>query len=112
MRRRWGSSAFRGGYVYGGSFGDGPDSGRVERIDTASAYDAVKAIYIEDAYRSLWSFLAHHDLVGRVRWNDAPADDPAWDAAVGRAAGTGSHAAGLGVDAATESELGVSCQRL
>ena len=30
-----------------------------------------------DAYRSLWSFIARHDLVGRVRWNDAPADDPA-----------------------------------
>ncbi len=29
-----------------------------------------------DAYRSLWSFIARHDLVGRVRWNDAPADDP------------------------------------
>ena len=126
-------------------------SGRVERIDTASAYDTIKAIYIEfvaermcylhraktmwlqnalepvasdgpvwvavctdddgkaqgyvvytlrsgrvehpsrsqelairdlawltpDAYRSLWRFIACHDLVGRVRWNDAPADDPA-----------------------------------
>ena len=30
-----------------------------------------------DAYRSLWSFIARHDLVGRVRWDDAPADDPA-----------------------------------
>ena len=30
-----------------------------------------------DAYRSLWSYLARHDLVGRVRWNDAPVDDPA-----------------------------------
>ncbi len=30
-----------------------------------------------DAYRSLWSFIGRHDLVGRVRWNDAPADDPA-----------------------------------
>ena len=30
-----------------------------------------------DAYRSLWSFIARHDLVGRVRWNDAPLDDPA-----------------------------------
>ena len=135
-------------------FHDGDDgAGRVERIDTASAYDVVKAIYIDfvangmcylhrskalwlqnaleeveadgplwvalcrdasgapqgyviytlrsgkvdhagrgqeivvrdlawlnqDAYRSLWSFLARHDLVGRVRWNDAPADDPAWE---------------------------------
>ena len=30
-----------------------------------------------DAYRSLWSYIARHDLVGRVRWNDAPLDDPA-----------------------------------
>lgn len=30
-----------------------------------------------DAYRSLWRFLASHDLVGRVRWFGAPADDPA-----------------------------------
>lgn len=30
-----------------------------------------------DAYRSVWSFLARHDLVGRVRWRSAPKDDPA-----------------------------------
>jgi len=30
-----------------------------------------------DAYRSLWRFFACHDLVGRVRWASAPADDPA-----------------------------------
>ena len=30
-----------------------------------------------DAYRSLWSFIAGHDLVGRVTWNTAPLDDPA-----------------------------------
>lgn len=30
-----------------------------------------------DAYRSLWRFIASHDLVGRVRWERAPADDPA-----------------------------------
>ncbi len=29
------------------------------------------------AYRSLWSFIARHDLVGSVRWDNAPADDPA-----------------------------------
>ncbi len=29
-----------------------------------------------DAYRSLWSYLAHHDLVGRVLWENAPVDDP------------------------------------
>lgn len=30
-----------------------------------------------DAYRSLWSFVASHDLVGRVLWENAPVDDPA-----------------------------------
>jgi len=30
-----------------------------------------------DAYRSLWSFIARHDLVGRVVWAEAPIDDPA-----------------------------------
>lgn len=30
-----------------------------------------------DAYRSLWSFLARHDMVGEVRWQRAPRDDPA-----------------------------------
>ena len=30
-----------------------------------------------DAYRSLWSYVARHDLVGRVVWATAPADDPA-----------------------------------
>ena len=30
-----------------------------------------------DAYRGLWEFLGAHDLVGRVRWERAPEDDPA-----------------------------------
>lgn len=30
------------------------------------------------ACRALWEFIARHDLVGRVRWENAPADDPAW----------------------------------
>ncbi|MEM7218490.1 MAG: GNAT family N-acetyltransferase [Pseudomonadota bacterium] len=30
-----------------------------------------------DAYRSLWRFIASHDLVGRVLWERAPLDDPA-----------------------------------
>lgn len=30
-----------------------------------------------DAYRSLWMYFKRHDLVGRVRWNTAPSDDPA-----------------------------------
>ncbi len=29
-----------------------------------------------DACRSLWSFLSRHDLVGRIRWQTAPMDDP------------------------------------
>lgn len=30
-----------------------------------------------DAYRSLWSWLGRHDLVGRITWMRAPVDDPA-----------------------------------
>lgn len=30
-----------------------------------------------NAYRALWAFLAKHDLVGRILWANAPADDPA-----------------------------------
>jgi predicted acetyltransferase len=30
-----------------------------------------------DACRALWAFLARHDLVGRIAWRNAPADDPA-----------------------------------
>ena len=30
-----------------------------------------------DAWRSLWRFIGSHDLVGAVRWNNAPQDDPA-----------------------------------
>ncbi len=30
-----------------------------------------------DAYRSLWTWLARHDLVGRITWMRAPVDDPA-----------------------------------
>ena len=30
-----------------------------------------------DACRALWAFLARHDLVGRITWRSAPADDPA-----------------------------------
>ena len=32
-----------------------------------------------DAYRSLWRFIAGHDLVGRVSWSTAPMDDPAME---------------------------------
>lgn len=30
-----------------------------------------------DAYRSVWNFIARHDLVGEVVWECAPLDDPA-----------------------------------
>lgn len=30
-----------------------------------------------DACRALWSYLGRHDLVGRIAWRNAPADDPA-----------------------------------
>jgi hypothetical protein len=30
-----------------------------------------------DAFRSMWSFIASHDLVGRVKHIAAPYDDPA-----------------------------------
>ena len=30
-----------------------------------------------DACRALWAFLARHDLVGRIVWDNSPADDPA-----------------------------------
>ena len=29
-----------------------------------------------NAYRSLWAYLAQHDLVGRIAWDSAPVDDP------------------------------------
>ena len=31
----------------------------------------------QDAYRSLWRYIATHDLVGAVSWQNVPADDPA-----------------------------------
>ena len=31
------------------------------------------------AYRSLWTFISKHDLVGKVTWSNAPPDDPALD---------------------------------
>lgn len=30
-----------------------------------------------DAYRSMWSWIKRHDLVGRASWSTAPLDDPA-----------------------------------
>ena len=37
-------------------------------------------VWLDDAaYRSLWTYIAKHDLVGRVIWQNAPMDDPAVD---------------------------------
>ena len=33
----------------------------------------------QEAYRSIWSFIKSHDLVGRVFWHAAPVDDPAYE---------------------------------
>lgn len=53
-------------------------SGRVEHPSRSQELAIRDLAWLTpDAYRSLWRFIASHDLVGRVRWNDAPADDPA-----------------------------------
>ena len=30
-------------------------------------------------YRSIWQYLGLHDLVGRITWETAPIDDPAYE---------------------------------
>ena len=56
---------------------------RAGKVDHAARDQELKVRELvwldQDAYRSLWSFVASHDLVGRVAWNDAPADDPAFE---------------------------------
>ena len=56
---------------------------RAGKVDHASRDQELKLRELvwldQDAYRSLWSFVASHDLVGRVAWNNAPADDPAFE---------------------------------
>ncbi len=56
---------------------------RSGKVDHASRDQELKVrdlVWLDqNAYRSLWSFIASHDLVGRVTWNDAPADDPAFE---------------------------------
>ena len=54
------------------------------RNDKIGASDAHQELLVKDfvwlnadAYRSLWSWLARHDLVGRIVWMRAPVDDPA-----------------------------------
>lgn len=67
--------------------GDGAPDGymvytlRYDRRDHPSRSQEIRirdlAWLTPSAYRSLWSFVKRHDLVGSVRWNNAPADDPA-----------------------------------
>ena len=54
---------------------------RADKVDHAARDQVLRirdmAWLDGNAYRSLWRFIASHDLVGRVRWYGAPADDPA-----------------------------------
>ncbi|MGI9616149.1 MAG: GNAT family N-acetyltransferase [Acidimicrobiales bacterium] len=54
---------------------------RADRVDNPARAQELRIrdlVWLDlDAYRSLWSFVASHDLVGRVTWPDAPVDDPA-----------------------------------
>ena len=54
---------------------------RTDRVDHASRGQEIVvrdlAWLSVDAYRSLWTFFKRHDLVGKVRWESAPLDDPA-----------------------------------
>jgi len=54
---------------------------RSDRIDHRTRSQEIKIRELiamnADAYRSLWNFIAKHDLVGRVHWGNVPSDDPA-----------------------------------
>ncbi len=56
---------------------------RGSRVDHPARNQAIEVrdlVWLsQDAYRSLWRFLAAHDLVGRVSWLRAPGDDPAFE---------------------------------
>ncbi|MEM8923983.1 MAG: GNAT family N-acetyltransferase [Actinomycetota bacterium] len=53
-------------------------SGRVEHPARGQELVVRDLAWLDlDGYRSLWSWFARHDLVGRVRWDTAPLDDPA-----------------------------------
>ena len=56
---------------------------RADKVDHTARGQELKVrelVWLDaDAYRSLWSFIAGHDLVGRVTWNTAPADDPGFE---------------------------------
>lgn len=53
-------------------------SGRVAHSARSQEMKIRDLVWLDpDAYRSLWRFIASHDLVGAVAWDRAPADDPA-----------------------------------
>lgn len=52
-------------------------SGHEHKTRTQTLHIAELIWTTMDAYRSLWSFIASHDLVGAVTYHAAPADDPA-----------------------------------
>ncbi len=55
-------------------------AGRVDDNARSQGIDIRDLVALDmDAYRSLWRFLGLHDLVGRVSWARAPADDPAFE---------------------------------
>ncbi len=53
---------------------------RSEKVDNVARGQEIKVRDLAwlnmDAYRSLWSYLGQHDLVGRITWENAPVDDP------------------------------------
>ena len=53
-------------------------SGRIDHTARAQELKIRDLVALDlDAYRSLWSFIGAHDMVGRVTWSNAPLDDPA-----------------------------------
>ncbi len=53
-------------------------AGRVQHRTRSDEIKVRELVWLNaDAYRSLWGFLKRHDLVGAVRWANAPGDDPA-----------------------------------
>ncbi len=52
-------------------------SGKVNHNSRSQELKIREIIWLNiDAYRSLWQFIAAHDLVGRISWRNAPVDDP------------------------------------
>jgi len=53
-------------------------AGRVDHPARAQEIVVRDLVWLDiDACRALWAFLAKHDLVGRIVWENAPSDDPA-----------------------------------